>query len=139
MNADIISKEVHTLLSEIATYEEPRFFLEDSFSLAELLHEAERQPKADDLTQQKPIRSPLSIEKKKVSVRAEKSEGLSKRQEEILSVIKDKGEVYIKDISTLLREYSEKTIQRELSSLVAVGVLEKKGDKRWTTYRLIRP
>jgi DeoR-like helix-turn-helix domain len=139
MNADIISREVHTLLSEIATYEEPRFFLEDSFSLAELLHEAERQPRGDDAPQKKSIPSPLSMEKRKVSVRAQKSDELSKRQEEILSVIKDKGEVYIKDVSTLLREYSEKTIQRELSSLVLSGVLEKKGDKRWTTYRFVRP
>ncbi len=139
MNADIISKEVHTLLSEIATYEEPRFFLEETFSLAELMHESERLPKTDDISQKKSIPSPLTVEKRKLSIRDQKPDGLSKRQEEILSVIKDKGEVYIKDISTLLREYSEKTIQRELSSLVAGGVLEKKGDKRWTTYRFIRP
>ena len=137
MNADIISREVHTLLSEIATYEEPRFFLEESFSLAELLHESERSSKTEGNTEKKSIPSPLSLEKRKVPVRHQKSDGLSKRQEEILSVIKDKKEVYIKDISTLLREYSEKTIQRELSHLVLAGVLEKKGDKRWTTYRLI--
>ncbi len=137
MNADIISREVHTLLSEIATYEEPRFFLEEGFSLAELLHEAERQPSSDGASESRPIKSPLSLERKRVSERAPKKEGYSKRQEEILSVIKDKKEVYIKDISTLLREYSEKTIQRELSQLVLSGVLEKRGDKRWTTYRLI--
>jgi len=43
------------------------------------------------------------------------------------SVIKDKGTVYIKDISTVVREVSEKTIQRELQTLVLEGIITKKG------------
>jgi DNA-binding transcriptional ArsR family regulator len=58
------------------------------------------------------------------------------RRESILSVIKNKNQASIKDISTLIRGVSEKTIQRELSSLVEEGIVLKKGERRWSTYSL---
>lgn len=138
MNVDLISKEVHALLSEIAEYEEPRFSMEESVSLAELLTESEKNQHKATAEQKRIVSRVVPEMKKTASSRAPKAEGKSKRQEDILSIIKDKKEVYIKDISTVLRDYSEKTIQRELSALVLSGVLDKKGDKRWTTYQLSR-
>lgn len=58
------------------------------------------------------------------------------RRNNILKIIKDKKEVTIKDIVMSVSEYSEKTIQRELSALVSVGVLKKIGEKRWSKYSL---
>ncbi len=58
------------------------------------------------------------------------------RRNNILRLIKDKKEVMIKDISTVISDCSEKTIQRELNTLVAEGVLKKKGSKRWSRYAL---
>ena len=58
------------------------------------------------------------------------------RRNSILELIKDKKEVTIKDISTIISDCSEKTIQRELMSLISSGVLEKSGSKRWSVYRL---
>jgi DeoR/GlpR family transcriptional regulator of sugar metabolism len=52
-------------------------------------------------------------------------------------MIKEKGTVYIKDISTILRDVSEKTIQRELQKLVLEGKIAKKGSRRWTEYSFI--
>ena len=42
--------------------------------------------------------------------------------------------VMIKDIIGKIKDISEKTLQRELSALVAKGVLKKIGDKRWSRY-----
>lgn len=42
--------------------------------------------------------------------------------------------VMIKDILGKIKDISEKTLQRELSALVAKGVLKKIGDKRWSRY-----
>ena len=61
-----------------------------------------------------------------------------KRREAILSLIKSQGEVSIKDISGSIKDCSEKTLQRELGALVAEGVLEREGERRWSTYRLKR-
>ena len=63
MNIDLITHEAHTLLSEIADYEEPRFSLEDSFSLAELLSESERVG-GGGVSQKGPIPSPIHLSKK---------------------------------------------------------------------------
>lgn len=59
------------------------------------------------------------------------------RQARILKLIRDNKEVTIKDISNHFSELSEKTIQRELATLVASGVLKKEGDRRWSRYALI--
>lgn len=58
------------------------------------------------------------------------------RRSNILMIIKDKGEVNIKSISELIKDCSEKTIQRELNGMVGEGVLKRTGDKRWSKYSL---
>ena len=58
------------------------------------------------------------------------------RKNKIIKLIREKKEVTIKDISTVISDCSEKTIQRELSTLVAQGVLHKAGEKRWSRYSL---
>ncbi len=58
------------------------------------------------------------------------------RKEAILSIIKLKGSVNIKDVSSVVINCSEKTIQRELTSLVETGVLKRTGERRWSVYSL---
>lgn len=61
----------------------------------------------------------------------------SDRMEKVVSIVKEKGEVAIKDISLAFPECSEKTIQRELNDLIEKGQIQKIGDKRWSRYSLI--
>lgn len=72
----------------------------------------------------------LKDKKKKPEIKSEK------RRDSIISIIRQKGIVSIKDISFAVQGCSEKTIQRELTDLVATGVLKKDGEKRWTRYSL---
>ena len=72
-----------------------------------------------------------------------KAEGGSKsvmqkneRQQIILDIIKEIGESSIKDISDNIKDCSEKTIQRELNTLIYDGVLKKIGERRWSKYVL---
>jgi len=58
------------------------------------------------------------------------------RRNNILRIIKDRKEVNIKDISKMVTDCSEKTIQRELNSLVGEGILKRIGNKRWSKYSL---
>ena len=60
--------------------------------------------------------------------------GKSKRQDKILSFINQKKSVGIKDIAVLFSDVSEKTIQREVSALVDLGKITKRGNKRWSVY-----
>ncbi|OIP64421.1 hypothetical protein AUK15_03290 [Candidatus Nomurabacteria bacterium CG2_30_43_9] len=58
------------------------------------------------------------------------------RRARILKLVKDNREVTIKDIATHFADLSEKTIQREIVSLVENGVLKKFGERRWSRYAL---
>jgi hypothetical protein len=58
------------------------------------------------------------------------------RQSVIISLLKRKKEIMIKDVSPLISNCSEKTIQRELLAMVQAGVLKKVGEKRWSRYTL---
>jgi hypothetical protein len=66
------------------------------------------------------------------------NESKSDRRQTIIKLIKEKREVTIKDISSNISGCSEKTIQRELISLLKDKVIEKTGEKRWSRYFLSR-
>ena len=148
MNADIIAREAHTLLQEVAVYEEPRIFLDDAPTLSEL---AKDMPKKEAPASEPRVLPTASALRRTVrggalagqrKGQALKDTGgktrihIKDRQDAILSVIRTKGSVSIKDISTLIRDVSEKTIQRELISLVAAGSVTKRGERRWSVYSL---
>ncbi len=61
----------------------------------------------------------------------------TERTQKILDLIKDKHEVSIKDISISFADCSEKTIQRELNSLISKGQIKKIGAKRWSRYSAV--
>jgi hypothetical protein len=65
------------------------------------------------------------------------SDNKIKRQQKILSFINERKSAAIKDISTIFPDVSEKTIQRELGTLVAQGKITKRGDKRWSIYMAV--
>lgn len=143
MNTDLISREAHSLLSEIAQYEEPRLLLDEAPTLAELFkasgHTTSSKREEDDgqlmtMKEQMTLKEQPSLKGhiKDNSV----SRPHSQRKEIILDVLEKNGPSYIKDISTVVRDISEKTIQRELVALIQEGRVRKAGDRRWTTYEL---
>ncbi len=58
------------------------------------------------------------------------------RRAQILSILQTRDSVSIKDVTEVITDCSEKTIQRELLSLVDSGVLKKEGERRWSRYTL---
>ena len=146
MNADIIAREAHVLLQEIAAYEQPRLFLDDAPTLSEIAKSAHSQGtfKNQGLTSTRHSTQGRSAEGGSTSrvkghikdIGILSDTHIKDRQEAILSVIKNKREASIKDISTMIHDVSEKTIQRELSTLITAGMVLKKGERRWSTYSL---
>jgi len=133
MNAELISREAQSLLQEIAAYEAPRLFLDDVPSLAELSKEA-----GSTSTVRRPAlpRTPAAPRSDKGQFKGHISDKATGRREAILSVLRGKGPSHIKDISTVIRDVSEKTIQRELQAMVEDGTLTREGERRWTTYTI---
>ncbi len=59
------------------------------------------------------------------------------REQRVLDVIRNKGIVSIKDISTVIFDVSEKTIQRTLNTLIDKGQIKKNGERRWAKYQVV--
>jgi len=53
----------------------------------------------------------------------------------ILDVIKQNKGISIKGISAVVRDCSEKTIQRELGTLIEKGLVIREGERRWSIYK----
>lgn len=58
----------------------------------------------------------------------------SERMSLILDFIKQNKRASIKDIAAVVKGCSEKTIQRELGSLIEQGLVRKVGERRWSIY-----
>jgi hypothetical protein len=128
MNAEIITREAHILLQEVAAYEEPRLFLDDAPTLSKIAKLQNSNQKESKLTHK------TTATRSKGHIKD--IDGLKDRRDAILSVIKNKVRASIKDISAVIRGVSEKTIQRELLSLIRDGTVLKHGERRWSTYSL---
>lgn len=63
---------------------------------------------------------------------------LTDRGERIKTVLEAKPEATIKDIAEIITDVSEKTIQRELNSLIEKGQVIRQGERRWSRYSLAK-
>jgi DNA-binding transcriptional ArsR family regulator len=133
MNAEILIKESHLLLQEAALYEDPRISFDEVSTLSDIAKNtlSKVSTKATNTVRQRPEAH------EHVKDIKDKKTHIKDRREAVLSVIKDKGKASIKDISTLIRGVSEKTIQRELMELINEGMVLKQGERRWSTYSLV--
>lgn len=136
MNAELITREAHILLQEVAAYEEPRLFLDEAPTLSGI---AKKMFSKDSVRSQPkrptaPATSKIVQGHQKDIVLSDKP--IKDRHEAILSVIRNKGRASIKDISTIMRGVSEKTVQRELLMLISAGKVSKQGERRWSTYSI---
>lgn len=59
------------------------------------------------------------------------------RQTIIINLLKKRKDLTIKDISEVIKDCSEKTIQRELIYLMNAGAVKRTGERRWSKYSLV--
>lgn len=145
MNADLIAREAHMLLHEVAAYEEPRLSFDEAPTLSTIAKQAQTNESLHHAAPSVPKQIAHSARGGSASGahkgQIKDNNGVSDnhvkdRREAVLSVIKNKGRASIKDISTLVRGVSEKTIQRELSALISSGIVLKQGERRWSIYSI---
>jgi hypothetical protein len=139
MNAELITREAHILLNEIAAYEEPRLFLDEAPTLSEIAKKTFSRSPVKSPPKRQTVSKIISMnktDKGHLKDTAISDKPIKDRHEAILSVIKNKGRASIKDISTIVRGVSEKTVQRELLTLISAGKVSKQGERRWSTYSL---
>lgn len=64
------------------------------------------------------------------------SDKKGERTDKIISALKQNKEMTVKELSVFIRNFSEKTIQRDLNFLLSKGIVLRFGDKRWSRYSL---
>lgn len=136
MNAELIAMEAQTLLQEVAGYEEPRLLLDDAPTLSGIARSAQRSDNRSG-TAHAGRQAHVSHKGQEKDTSRTDEGHVKDRREGILSIIREKHTASIKDISTLIKGVSEKTVQRELAALVSAGILRKQGERRWSTYSLL--
>jgi hypothetical protein len=136
-NSSVLAKEYEQLVEKIADGTRLSPFLNDGdFMLPSL-------PQSDGLMalmpQEVASETPIVVKDNKGQIKGQKdklavSQGQNKRTGLILEFVRKHKNVSIKDISKVIRDVSEKTIQRELALLIQQGLIEKRGERRWSVY-----
>ena len=143
MNQVIFKREIEALIGHI----EGRFSRAGEVSLSSIFfqidnlgHESDVRPKAENAykrhQQDMPFKKVSNQTNNKVfEIKKEKN----KRHEEIMNFFRSvkRSDVSIKDISVVMKDCSENTIQRELIDSVQKGLLRKEGERRWSRYSLV--
>ncbi len=134
MNYSVLVKEIESLLnflkeqSRIATHS-AGYILSDSFFETDHVVSGAR-----------PTSGPSSIVKQPIIKKdtiVEIKDRKNSRRDSIISLLKTTSNLTVKDFVKVIPNCSEKTIQRELISLVESGVIVRKGERRWSTYSLV--
>lgn len=135
MNFNILNKEIENVLMIIDEKKRNLFNISASFM------EIQELPKENSKSEINPVPNE-NVLNEKINERSNPSRKTvsrplnSERANKILSILKDKGELSIKDISHHIKGCSEKTLQRELVKLVSEGLIQKNGERRWSRYWL---
>jgi len=146
MNFSVLKSEFDAFMNELVNYENYQVrIVPESLKVGVVADKTSAAVSMLDVAQKSPF--PISLvgmkrsspERKSLPSSTSRNVAEAKktsRKEAILSIIKRRGAVSIKDISAVILDCSEKTIQRELMNLVTENVLKKTGDRRWSTYSL---
>jgi len=72
------------------------------------------------------------------AIKDKRPQGQNKRQSDrmslILDLVRKRKSLSIKEIASVIRDCSEKTIQRELNILIERGLIRREGERRWSLY-----
>jgi hypothetical protein len=140
-----LHKHIEELSTRSASESGQLHIKSDMFVVQHTKHVKQAEEKMSFTKESKPLvptpkTSAVSFKKSPVQavpVGARIEEPKDNREKRILDVIRDKGIVSIKDISTVIFDVSEKTIQRTLQLLIDKGQIKKEGERRWAKYQLI--
>lgn len=154
MNFKLLRRELMVFISEIS---KPSLGLStsgvsfdtDFFTLPEMASESTQHssvpqnekvfgaPRQYRIKDTETLRNVVSDNSKPITVLNERTETKNSRKDAIIKILREKGSpLMIKDFSYVIKDCSEKTIQRELADLIENGVLKKEGERRWSRYFL---
>lgn len=134
MNVNIVISELESLINFIEKDSKenhlPGYILSDSFFSTD---SADKMTERDDKGHEGSSRTLSTFSTQNGVKKEDKKEG---RKDSIIAILKKDSNLTIKDFTKVIKDCSEKTIQRELISLVKSGIVKRVGERRWSTYSL---
>lgn len=134
--ADTISLEIETIVKSLRNYLVAEPHNPFDLSVEDIGGDAVRIPARTGL---KEHGVPSLMNRESVGVqhmsRAYKGQ-LTPRKNAIKDILAAQPNATIKDISQKIKDCSEKTLQRELISMIKDGLVHKEGERRWSRYSL---
>lgn len=132
--AGILEAEYEAVAERLMRGSHPSPFVGvEDFHIPQLSLEASPGSVSDTRMSHSVFNSPIQKDSTK-GQQNDKLRGQSERAERILDYIRRQGSVSIKEIATTIKGCSEKTIQRELISLIQAGLVRRVGERRWSHY-----
>ena len=137
-NTLILVEEYEAIARKVASQNRPSPFISSQDFAVEIVEES-KQGYLPDSGFSKKIEAghPQSIKDKSkghIKDNSVRSKGQTDRLSVILDFVKKNKGVSIKDIAGVVHGCSEKTIQRELATLIRQGLIERRGERRWSVY-----
>lgn len=135
MNSKLIIDEIHMLVEYIkqqtlSSVHSAGFILSDSFFATDMPAQSAKKEGLNHTLNA----SHDKLAKNKAIIIKDKKDT---RKNHIIELLKKSSNLTIKDFVRVIKDCSEKTIQRELIDLVKTGVVKKEGERRWSTYSLM--
>lgn len=136
-NAESASEALDDLGNFIAVAQRSALSESVKFSREDLLDVREvRKGHIKDIKDRQSIKDKLSL-KDSGDVSYTEPLALPERAHGIMTLLRSGGDFNIRDIASNLPEYSEKTVQREVASLVGRGLVRRTGLRRWSRYSIV--
>ncbi len=132
MNARIVIRELESVISQLKNDTRDThpagYILSDAFFAGDSIEK--------DSKGQKDISKTSDVETTNTDYKTIKKVTTS-RKDSIIDLLRKESNLTIKDFAKVIKDCSEKTIQRELINLVKDGVVKRHGERRWSTYSLV--
>lgn len=146
--ARVIPEEVHLLLSDqldaVLRYINNHYLVKEGISVADLTEVVVPRSTERSVIRSKSAGSPTRQRRVNIPAGDISTDAylvysqLTDRAERIKTVLEAKPQATIKDIAEVITDVSEKTIQRELNSLIEKGQVLREGERRWSRYSVIK-
>lgn len=134
-NSAILLSEYEALVERFSLSVHPSPFASaQDFSIQEIDLEDPSLDAAPKLLGSQPLSAPQNDKGQTKGQSVSDNKGQTARLEKILQFVRENAQSSIKDIAAVVRNCSEKTIQRELAVLISQGLVKKIGERRWSVY-----
>ncbi len=123
----VVTAEIDSVLRSLSGYMSPEVGVESSFL------QNVSAPEAPIRKASAPVQNTA---RKTASQASQPPVNSADRRTRIQTILEAKGEATIKDISEIVTDCSEKTIQRELNAMIDENIVQRQGERRWSKYSL---